>query len=253
MANSTTLAAKRNVVRFEGLETPLVTRSTDGENAKRASLLSKLFGGAYTTQEVNQVTGTYSCPIGFDLVSLVDGFLTVCEKFPGSDGDQYAVPFGGFFTGETTKDSSTVCPKGHSSYLLGIYQGIPWYVCMGINTQFNPPVWKSLPQMTIPSYVITVDDVTVYLTSSKSVAQQMMNKGQVSNGDGGYVADPNVPIVIGLSAALGVVMLAIIVTLVVVFIIFKRKSHVSWFGSTSINDHTPLTQAHNDVSNVQVL
>ena len=119
-----------------------------------------LFGGAFTSNQMNPVTSSLSCPLYFQEFRMgADGVVCVSEEFDLAF--PFSVPFGGFescnignpltTTGTRRAVSSNWlhdCPKGFSKYLMMVEAGCELSYCVKSGV-FDA---KSLPPARLPPF-----------------------------------------------------------------------------------------------------
>ncbi|XP_005155217.2 macrophage-expressed gene 1 protein [Melopsittacus undulatus] len=136
--------------------------------------LGYLFGGLFSSQSVNPITGAQSCPSGYFPLKLFNE-LMVCVSHDYEAGSQYAVPFGGFFSCQagnpwasqhqgTAKDlHAKKCPPGFSQHLALISNSCQVEYCVqaGILTGGSLPPAHLPPFTRPPTSPPAIDTVLV--------------------------------------------------------------------------------------------
>lgn len=138
-----------------------------------------LFGGLFSSQSINPLTNTQSCPAGYIPLNLFDS-LKVCVSLDYELGYRFSVPFGGFFScvvGNPLASSNKSealgapslkkCPGGFSQHLAIISDGCEVSYCVkaGIFTGGSLlPI--RLPPYTQPPLMSQFATNTVLVTSN---------------------------------------------------------------------------------------
>ncbi|XP_008830378.1 macrophage-expressed gene 1 protein-like [Nannospalax galili] len=140
-----------------------------------------LFGGLFSSKNINPMTNAQSCPTSYIPLSLFES-LKVCVSLDYDVGYKFSVPFGGFFSckvgnplvnSTTARDLGTPslkkCPGGFSQQLALISDGCQVSYCVkaGIFTKGSlHPV--RLPPYSRPPLMSQVVTNTVIVTSSET-------------------------------------------------------------------------------------
>lgn len=152
--------------------TPAICVPTDNASTPRS--YNRISGGLYSSQENNPNTGAQNCPVGFDDIPVLNGFIHSCEAFAGTPNDKSAVPFGGLIVGNNPNAlTKKGCPHGYKRYYLGSFMSTPIYQCLaGIFPQYTPPKWRDLPvTLYTNGYTITTSDgEKIRLTDSQTTS-----------------------------------------------------------------------------------
>lgn len=187
----------------------------------------KLFGGFYTIQQNNPLTNGQSCPEGFQSVPLLNNASFSCEAFPGSVDEKYAVPFGGLFSGNSPNlfTGKQNCPRGHSRHFMGLFFGVPWYVCMVFQSPFQQRVFHNLPTMPSSALIVIVNNKTFNLGE----------KERAFESDSTPPEKLNISTII-LSIFLGLIILAIFPLAYFLNHRREKKIYDTVWGKTSIDD-----------------
>ncbi|CAF1548340.1 unnamed protein product [Adineta ricciae] len=117
-----------------------------------ALLTQYTFGGSFTTNKINLITNTKSCPSEYTPVRIIND-IDVCHAEHISN--VHNLPkFAGMFSCQTTiklNGSYDLCPKGSSAYVIGIIENdCILHVCLRLKTK-NIGV---LPSISLPPYYI---------------------------------------------------------------------------------------------------
>ena len=126
-----------------------------------------LYGGAFTSNQINPVTSAMSCPMYFQQFRMgMDGTVCASEEFDLAY--QFSTPFAGFeschvgnpltVSGSKRADSSTWlhdCPLGFSKYLMMVQGGCEISYCLKSGL-FNA---KTLPPARLPPFSKQVHNV----------------------------------------------------------------------------------------------
>ncbi|OWF37402.1 macrophage-expressed gene 1 protein-like [Mizuhopecten yessoensis] len=123
-----------------------------------------MFGGLFTPNVGNPMTGGSTCPPNFYGLPLNDG-LTICLTQDFDAGFTYAAPFGGFFTCHTGNPLATSgktdpsqwsksCPRGFSNHLALVSKNCEIEYCAVTRTISDKglPSLRKPPFMTYPGY-----------------------------------------------------------------------------------------------------
>lgn len=138
-----------------------------------------MFGGLYTPNAFNPVTGASSCPPNFEKLPLHDG-LTVCVTQDFDSGFPFSAPFGGFYSctsgnplaGNASGDCSQwpqSCPAGFSSHIALISNECELEYCAQIRSLNDKglPSLRRPPFMAYPNYK-NVEATEVFIDSSSN-------------------------------------------------------------------------------------
>ena len=140
-----------------------------------------LFGGAFTSNQMNPVTSSLSCPLYFQKFRIgVDGIVCISDEFDLAS--PFSVPFGGFEscrTGNplaTTNTSRAVssnwlhaCPQSFSKYLMTVEAGCEVSYCVKsglFHTKTLPPA--RLPPFSDDQHHINYNDISAIFIGRKN-------------------------------------------------------------------------------------
>ncbi|KAE9547629.1 hypothetical protein FO519_009160 [Halicephalobus sp. NKZ332] len=101
-----------------------------------------MFGGVYTTDTINVVTGDRSCPGSYQPQHLFLD-MTVCLGYDANE-QQYAVPFNGFFSCQSQQQK---CSGNYTQHLIDVFDGCAIFYCVSPSLYLKPdnPVIKRPP------------------------------------------------------------------------------------------------------------
>ncbi|KAI4895128.1 hypothetical protein NFI96_030605 [Prochilodus magdalenae] len=124
-------------------------------NGKAPEFSGYLFGGLYGSSSPNPITKSRSCPSNFFAQMFMANGMTICLSNDYETATKLAVPFGGFFSCQSTNflaDNQYRCPPQFSQHLATISDGCQVLYCVqsGIFTggellPIHLPPFKSPP------------------------------------------------------------------------------------------------------------
>ncbi|KAJ3583948.1 hypothetical protein NHX12_028195 [Muraenolepis orangiensis] len=130
-----------------------------------------LFGGIYGPSLLNPITKTKSCPLYFFPVKFLSDGLMICVSNDYEMATAYAVPFGGFFSCESSNQmagNQRRCPAQFSQHLVAISDGCEVLYCVqsGLFTdgQLLP---IQLPPFTLPPMISTMGTMSTVVVMSE--------------------------------------------------------------------------------------
>jgi hypothetical protein len=107
-----------------------------------------LFGGMYSFDSINPVTGSKRCPSNFRAVSLIDCSKNmICLSTELDKEIPNSAEFGGFIS--SCRSASQDCPLGYEKYFLSNFENCKLYYCAKVKStempQLSEPPFVSIP------------------------------------------------------------------------------------------------------------
>ncbi|KAI7797655.1 macrophage-expressed gene 1 protein-like [Triplophysa rosa] len=124
-----------------------------------------LFGGFYGPSLQNPFTKSKSCPANFFIQRFLSNGMMVCLSNDYETGTRFAVPFGGFFSCQSSNplaEGKSSCPPQFSQHLAAVSDGCQILYCVQ-SAVFNSGQLKPvrLPPFTNPPLISTIATNTV--------------------------------------------------------------------------------------------